>query len=89
MPIVIQSGNKQYIVEPGQKILVDRLPAPENSEVELEVVYSYGNQTVQNLKAKVLAHCKGKKIRVVKYKPKSNYHRQYGFRPHQTLLEIL
>ena len=93
MPTIIQSGSKQYLVEPGQKIIVDRLDVAENSEIDLDVIYSFGgdNQNVDKkvLKARVLEHSKGKKIRVVKFKSKSNYHRQYGFRPYQTLLEII
>ncbi len=90
MSFIVQSGNKQYLVNYGQQIIVDRLNVEAGSEVELDLVHTFGSGKIPNkLQAKVLKHQRGPKIRVVKYKSKSNYHRQYGFRPEQTLLEIV
>jgi large subunit ribosomal protein L21 len=90
MSIVIQSGSKQYIVDYGQKLFVDRLDAKENENVNLTVVYSFGDtKSLATVTAKVIKHDKDPKIRVVKYKSKSNYHRQYGYRHYNTLIEIL
>ncbi len=90
MSIVVQSGSKQYVVNYGQKFIVDRLEAEEGSVIDVNVVHAFGqDKELKSLKAKVIKHQKGAKIRVVKYKAKSNYHRQYGFRPFQTILELV
>lgn len=93
MSLIVQSGTKQFLVEYGQRIVVDRLRVPEGEIVDLELVWAFGaDQEFRNkptVQAKVLRHQRGRKIRVVKYKHKSNYRRQYGFRPEQTLLEII
>lgn len=90
MSLIVQSGTKQFLVEYGQQIVVDRLPVPEGEVVDLELVWAFGvDKGVKSVKAKVLKHQRGPKLRVVKYKPKSNYRRQYGFRAEQTLLEII
>jgi large subunit ribosomal protein L21 len=90
MSVVVQSGSKQYIVDYGQKFIVDRLSANEGDVVDVSVVYAFGEeQGVKSVKAKVLRHQKGEKIRVVKYRAKSNYHKQSGSRPFQTVLELV
>lgn len=90
MSVVVQSGSKQYVVDYGQKFIVDRVEAKEGDTLELELVYAYGDSKgAKTAKAKVVKHQRGPKIRVVKYKSKSNYHRQYGFRPEQTILELV
>ena len=90
MSAVVQSGSKQYIVEYNQKFIVDRLEQPEGETFELDVLFGYGDQKgLKKLQVKVLKHQKGEKIRVVKYKSKSNYHKQYGFRPYQTILQVV
>ena len=89
MPFVIESGSKQYIVEYGQKIIVDRLTANEGEELEFKVLFCFGDsESIKTVKVLVLTHQKGEKIRVVKFKNKSNYHRQYGYRHHETILQI-
>jgi large subunit ribosomal protein L21 len=89
MPYIIQSGSKQYTVNAGQQFVVDRLENKEGSIIDLPLIYVYGTSPKgKTLQAKVIAHQKGKKIRVVKYKAKSNYHRQAGYRHYETILEI-
>jgi large subunit ribosomal protein L21 len=89
MSFVISSGSKQYLVKVGQKFVVDRLHSEENSEVTFDVLYSVGETKKTKITAKIVKHQRGKKIRIVKYKAKSNYHRQYGYRHEETVLEIL
>ena len=90
MPFVIQSGSKQYTVTPGQKFVVDRLKNDLGEVIELPLVYSYGTtKGATSVQAKIILHQKGKKIRVVKYKNKNNYHKQSGYRHYETILEIL
>jgi large subunit ribosomal protein L21 len=90
MSVVVISGNKQFLVNKGQKIIVDRLDAIVDSEIELPVLGAFeadGSQ-LKTIKAKVLKHQRGEKIRVVKYRAKSNYHKQYGYRHEETVLLI-
>lgn len=90
MPIVIQSGSRQYLVEPGQQIIVNKIDVPTDEVVDLDLVYAYGDHKSQKkAQAKVVKHQKSKKIRVVKYKSKSNYKRSYGPRQDETVIEIL
>jgi len=90
MPFVIQSGSKQYVVNYGQQVILDKLDVPEGKLVNLDLVFAFGHESgVDTLQARVVKHQKGPKIRVVKYKAKSNYHKQYGFRPWQTIVEIV
>jgi large subunit ribosomal protein L21 len=90
MPIIIQSGSKQYTVNKGQKIILDRLNAEVGDTVNLDLVYSYGEDKINDktVKATVVSHQKGKKIRILKYKAKSNYKRSYGYRHYETIVEI-
>ena len=90
MPLVVKSGSRQYIVNYGQKIIVNKLEVKENDTLDLDVLYSFGDdKSVKKVTAKVIKHQKGVKIRVVKYKSKSNYHKQYGPRQSETVLEII
>lgn len=89
MSFVISSGSKQYLVKTGQKFVVDRLKNEEGSEISFDVLFSVGDVKKTQITAKIVRHQRGKKIRIVKYKAKSNYHRQYGYRHEETVLEIL
>jgi large subunit ribosomal protein L21 len=89
MPFVIQSGSRQYLVEPGQKIIVNKLDAQVDSTIELDLVYAFGeHKKTTKLTGKIVGHQRGEKIRVVKYKAKSNYKRSYGPRQEETIIEI-
>lgn len=90
MSLVIQSGSRQYLVDPGQQIVVNKLNAPVDEVVELDLVYAYGaDKKAKKAQAKVIKHQRGEKLRVVKYKSKSNYKRSYGPRQEETVIEIL
>ncbi|MEZ5121608.1 MAG: 50S ribosomal protein L21 [Solirubrobacterales bacterium] len=92
----MKTGGKQYRVEPGQYLLVEKLAADEGSTVELEPILFRSEDTVfdaEGLKqvkvsAKVLGHEKGDKIRVFKFKPKRGYKRTTGHRQNLTRIEI-
>jgi large subunit ribosomal protein L21 len=96
MYAVIKSGGKQYRVEKGQTLLVEKLPADEGATVALEPVLFRSSDTVfdaDGLKkvkvaAKVVGHQKGEKIRVFKFKPKRGYKRRTGHRQQLTRIEI-
>ena len=94
---IIRVGGKQYRVENGTQILVDRLHVEEGSAVEgVEVLMLAQGDDIQigapTLEIPVgvtaLRHQMGKKIRVFKYKAKKNYRRRIGSRPHQTLIRV-
>ena len=94
---IIRVGGKQYRVENGTQILVDRLHVEEGSAVEgVEVLMvvdgddtRIGTPTLEvPVGVTALRHTLGKKIRVFKYKAKKNYRRRIGSRPHHTLIRI-
>jgi large subunit ribosomal protein L21 len=89
--IIVESGTKQYLVSAGEKINVDRLAVEIDDIVELPVLFSFANASAvaTTVKAKVIAHKKGEKLRIVKFRNKSNYHKQTGYRHFLTTLEIL
>lgn len=89
MTLIVQSGSRQYLVEQGQKLIVNRLKnVNEGDTIDLDVVYSFGEEAGKTVKATVVSHQRGEKIRVTKYLPKSNYHRQYGPRAEETVILI-
>ena len=98
MYAVIMTGGKQYRVEEGDRLRVERLDAEEGAEVEIDRVLfvgdgermSVGTPFVENgrVAATVRAHGRAKKIKVVKFKRRKNYLRQHGHRQSFTELEI-
>jgi large subunit ribosomal protein L21 len=94
---IVRVGGKQYRVEEGDSIVVDRLPASEGDRVELEpLLFADGNSAVfeggalgrVKVQATVTGHERGKKIHGLKFKPKRGYKRRYGHRSELTRLEI-
>jgi large subunit ribosomal protein L21 len=93
---VIESGGKQYKVEKGASLLVDRLSAKEGEVVALRAVLFRDKEVVAEPKelekvkveATVAEHLRGPKIKVFKYKPKKGYRRRAGHRSELTRLEV-
>jgi len=96
MYAIVKTGGKQYMVEQGNKISVEKLNVAEGDTVSLEVVALSENGAVKTgaaaasakVTAKVLSHGKGKKLIVFKYKPKKDYRRKQGHRQPYTELVI-
>ena len=98
MYAVIQTGGKQYRVQPGDTIRVESLPGDEGDEVELSDVLmvsrdgdvTLGNPTVAGAKvtAEVAGKGRGPKIIVFKYKAKTRYRRKNGHRQSYTDLKV-
>ena len=96
MYAVVKTGGKQYRVERGQTLLVEKLAADEGASVELEPVLFADSDAVFDadglkkvkVSARVLGHEKGEKIRVFKFKPKRGYKRTAGHRQQLTRIEI-
>lgn len=98
MYAIIRSGGKQYKVEPGTVVKVEKLDAEIGSEVTFEALMAsdgtdvqVGNPVLADLvvKGKVLAQDKAKKVVVFKYKPKKDYRKKQGHRQPYTKVEIL
>jgi large subunit ribosomal protein L21 len=92
---VIETGGKQYRVEKGSTLLVDRLTAKEGDKVDLRPVAFRDKEMVLGkdlekvkVDAKVVGHERGPKIRVFKYRPKKGYRKRAGHRSELTRLEI-
>jgi len=89
-----KTGGKQYRVEQGSSLLVERLPADEGAKVSLQALLLVdGSKVVDDgkgvtVQARVVAHERGPKLRVVKFKPKRGYKRRTGHRQDLTRLEV-
>lgn len=98
MYAVIVTGGKQYKVENGDIIYVEKLDAEDNAEVTFDKVLAVGTDDgiktgapyVEGavVKAKVLKTGKAKKVTVFTYKPKKNEKRKMGHRQPYTKVEI-
>jgi large subunit ribosomal protein L21 len=93
---VIKTGGKQYRVQEGEWLLVERLPVEEGATVALQsLLFVDGGDVVDGdelsnvtVEATVLAHERGPKLRVVKFKPKRGYKRRNGHRQDLTRIQI-
>lgn len=96
MYAVVDLGGKQYKVEQGDEIIVDRLDVDEGKTVSLVPVLLGGGQAAVTsdelsgvkVEAKVEEHLLGKKIRVFKYKAKTGYRKTRGHRSRLSKLSI-
>ena len=98
MYAIMESGGKQYKVQPGDIIYVEKLNKQTGETVAFKVLMlSLDGETPMigapyvesaSVSAKVLGDVKGKKITVVKYKSKKNYRRKQGHRQPYTRIEI-
>jgi len=80
---IIRLGGKQYRVREGETLVVDRVKADEGKTFQPDVLL--GEATVT---ATVLAHERGPKIRIGKYRRRTGYKRHNGFRAATSRLEI-
>jgi large subunit ribosomal protein L21 len=96
MYAVIESGGKQYKVEEGTSLLVDRLDAKDGDKISLRPVLFRDGDVIVGAKelakvkveAKVAEHLRGEKIKVFKYKAKKGYRKRAGHRSELTRLEV-
>ena len=96
---VIETGAKQYLVSPNDKIKVEKLESEEGKEVIFDKVLlvssdkatKVGKPYVEGAKVtgKVLKQARHKKIKWIKYKSKTRYRRHRGHRQHYTEVEII
>lgn len=95
---VIQSGGKQYKISKKSKVQLEKIPGKEGDIIEFDTLLrvSEKNSPVEigtpflqkKVKGKILRQMKGKKIEVIKYKPKTRYRRKKGHRQLFTEVEI-
>jgi large subunit ribosomal protein L21 len=97
MYAIVKVGGKQYRVAEGDYLTVDRLRDEEGAKVALEPLLLrrdddavFDADTLQKVKveAVVAGHERGKKVRVLKFKPKRGYKRRAGHRSELTRLQI-
>lgn len=98
MYAIIETGGKQYKVQPGDFVFVEKLEGEADSALVFDKVIAVGSDdglkvgnpylkgaTVQ---AKLVKTGKAKKITVMTYKPKKNEKRKLGHRQPYTKVEI-
>ena len=95
---IVKVGGKQYRVETGDELVVDRLREDEGAKLALEPLLfrpDKGDAVMAGeelgkvkVEATVKGHERGKKIHVLKFKPKKGYKRRSGHRSEHTRLEI-
>jgi large subunit ribosomal protein L21 len=96
MYAIVKTGGKQYRVEQGSTLLVERLPEDEGATVALEPILFRSDEAVFDadglskvkVAAKIIEHVRGPKIRVFKFKPKRGYKKTQGHRQELTRLEV-
>ena len=94
MKAVIKTGGKQYYVEEGTVLYVEKLDVEPSKEVVFDKVLMVngvpGNPYLENIQVKgtVIKHGKQKKIKVFKYNPKKKYRKTQGHRQPYTKVEI-
>jgi large subunit ribosomal protein L21 len=96
MYAIVKTGGKQYRVEKGQTLLVERLPDDEGATVALQPMLYRSDETVFDadglakvkVEAKIVGHERGEKLRVFKFKPKRGYKRSAGHRQELTRIEV-
>ena len=97
MYAVIETGGKQYQVQVGDKVKIEKLNVEEGELVTFDRVLAIGGEEIKigtpvvsgaKVEAKVLANGKGKKVITYKYKAKKNERTKKGHRQPFTLVEI-
>jgi len=98
MYAVIQTGGKQYRVEPGQTLSVEKLPGELGDNVQFDDVLLVMNEDKvdvgrpmvkgASVKAEIVEQGKDKKVIVFKFMRRQNYRRRYGHRQLYTSVKI-
>ena len=99
MYAVVKTGGKQYRVSAGEKLRIERLVADVGQEIVLDQVLLVADGDALKMgaplvsgakvKAKVLSHGRGEKIRIFKLNRRKHYRKSQGHRQNYTEIEIL
>ena len=93
MQAIIVTGGKQYVVNEGDTLFIEKLPVEAGDAVTFDQVLAivdgentkFGTPVVEGAKVEAPV---GKKVRVYKYKAKKGYHKRQGHRQPYTKVEI-
>ena len=96
---IVRTGGKQYLVREGETIRIEKVPVKEGDELDLDVLLvadeegknvklGMPNVSGASVSARVISHGLGKKVSVVKYKPKVRYKRNVGHRQPFTAIKV-
>jgi large subunit ribosomal protein L21 len=91
---IVRMGGKQYRVQEGEKLLVDRLPVDENKAFHPEVLFVGGDGNAElapkgvHVTAKVVGHVLGDKIVIGKHRQRTGFRRRNGFRAKLSQVQI-
>ena len=98
MYAVVKTGGKQYRIAPGEKLKIEQIPADVGAEVVLDQVLMVGEGesvrvgqpvvTGASVKATVLAHGRGVKVKIFKMRRRKHYQKHQGHRQGYTELRI-
>lgn len=98
MYAVIETGGKQYRVEEGEVLRVEKLAADEGASIDFDRVLmvgegadvQVGSPVVEGAKvsATVKAHGRGEKVNIIKFKRRKHYMRRQGHRQSYTEIEV-
>ena len=91
---IVKLGGKQYRVQEGDKLLVDRLAVDESKTFHPEVLFVGGDGNAElapkgvQVTAKVVGHVLGDKIKIGKHRQRTGYRRRNGFRAKLSQVQI-
>ena len=90
MYAIIVTGGKQYRVEQGDIVYIEKLDVEADSEVKFDQVLAIGDPVVEgaSVSAKVIKNGKGKKLNIITYRAKKHSARRMGHRQPFTKVEI-
>ena len=98
MYAIVETGGKQYRVEPGDIIMVERLPGSKDDEVLFDKVLfvsdkekiELGHPFIKDakVKGKILNQGRSKKVVVFKFRRRKRYHKKRGHRQYLTTVKI-
>ncbi len=98
MYAVIKTGGKQYRVAAGEKIKVEQIAADVGQEIVIDQVLAVGNGgeikvgtplvSGASVKATVVSHGRGEKVRIFKMRRRKHYQKRQGHRQNYTELQI-
>lgn len=97
MYAIIKTGGKQYKVEQGDEIFIEKLPVNEGDSVDFTEVLAVSNDngllvgeevSAAKVTASVVKNGKAKKVIIFKYKSKKDYRKKQGHRQPYTKVKI-
>jgi len=94
---IVRAGGHQYRVGVGDELEIDRVASSVGDSLQLEPVLVVKDGVISHdakvlsttpVTAQVLAHTKGKKIKILKFKNKIGYRKRQGHRQQHTLVRV-